>query len=106
MTDADNFAIQFPPQSTYKDRAVLLGATMLIDFLYFERADQSAGAEMSMGVGNIGTFRIGLGVVQLLFALFIPPPPPPISLLPPVPLTSLPSISCLLFSLALLIDML
>ncbi|GKT37643.1 hypothetical protein ADUPG1_003581, partial [Aduncisulcus paluster] len=46
------------------------------------------------------------GVVQLLFALFIPPPPPPISLLPPVPLTSLPSISCLLFSLALLIDML
>ncbi|GKT17134.1 hypothetical protein ADUPG1_011044, partial [Aduncisulcus paluster] len=35
-----------------------------------------------------------------------PPPPPPMSLLPPVPLTSLPSISCLLFSLALLIDML
>jgi len=35
-TDADNFGVQFPPNATPNHKAVLLAATFLIDFLYFE----------------------------------------------------------------------
>lgn len=36
FTDADNFFVTFPPNSTSTQRALLLGALFLIDFLYFE----------------------------------------------------------------------
>ncbi len=35
-TDADNFGIQFPADLDIKMKAVLIGACMLIDFMYFE----------------------------------------------------------------------
>ena len=35
-TDADNFGVQFPTSATANQKAVLLAATFLIDFLYFE----------------------------------------------------------------------
>ena len=37
FTDADNFGITFPPGANAKMKATLLGASMLIDFMYFER---------------------------------------------------------------------
>ncbi|XP_029436319.1 phospholipid scramblase 1-like isoform X2 [Rhinatrema bivittatum] len=37
FTDADNFGIQFPMDLDVKIKAVLLGATFLIDFMFFER---------------------------------------------------------------------
>nr|CAG4712623.1 unnamed protein product [Naegleria fowleri] len=38
FTDADNFGIEFPISSTTKEKAILLGALFLIDFLYFEES--------------------------------------------------------------------
>ncbi|XP_072897648.1 phospholipid scramblase 1-like [Hemitrygon akajei] len=38
FTDADNFGIQFPMDLDVKVKAVLLAATFLIDFLYFEKS--------------------------------------------------------------------
>jgi hypothetical protein len=35
-TDADTFAINFPSKAGGADRALLLGATFLLDFLFFE----------------------------------------------------------------------
>jgi hypothetical protein len=35
-TDADNFGVEFPKDATPKHKALLLAATFLIDFLYFE----------------------------------------------------------------------
>ncbi|EDV26179.1 uncharacterized protein TRIADDRAFT_24095 [Trichoplax adhaerens] len=35
LTDADNFAITFPESTEVKNKAVLLGAIFLIDFIYF-----------------------------------------------------------------------
>lgn len=35
-TDADNFGVHFPPNATAKEKALIFGATFLIDFLYFE----------------------------------------------------------------------
>ncbi|KAF3429225.1 hypothetical protein E2986_00018 [Frieseomelitta varia] len=37
LTDADNFSLRFPIDLDVKIKAVLLGACILIDFLYFER---------------------------------------------------------------------
>ena len=36
FTDADNFAIEFPRTATATQKAVLLGAVFLIDFVHFE----------------------------------------------------------------------
>ncbi|KAG2379630.1 hypothetical protein C9374_006747 [Naegleria lovaniensis] len=38
FTDADNFGIEFPTSATTKEKAILLGALFLIDFLYFEES--------------------------------------------------------------------
>ncbi len=37
FTDADNFRIEFPSDCPPKQRCLLLGAVILIDFIYFER---------------------------------------------------------------------
>lgn len=39
FTDADNFGIQFPLDLDVKVKAVLLAATFLIDFLFFEKSN-------------------------------------------------------------------
>ena len=36
FSDADNFAVEFPPQLPPKARALVLGAVFLIDFVHFE----------------------------------------------------------------------
>jgi len=36
FTDADNFQIIFPSNATVENKAILIGATFLIDFMYFE----------------------------------------------------------------------
>ena len=36
FTDADNFGVQFPMDLDVKMKAVMLGATFLIDFMFFE----------------------------------------------------------------------
>jgi len=41
FTDADNFGINFPIDLDVKVKATLLGATFLIDFMYFEKQDQN-----------------------------------------------------------------
>lgn len=38
FTDADNFGIRFPIDLDVKMKAVLIGACMLIDFMYFEKS--------------------------------------------------------------------
>ncbi|KAF0880418.1 PLS1 scramblase, partial [Crocuta crocuta] len=38
FTDADNFGIQFPVDLDVKMKAVMLGASFLIDFMFFERS--------------------------------------------------------------------
>ncbi|XP_072036847.1 phospholipid scramblase 3-like [Amphiura filiformis] len=38
ITKADNFCVQFPIDLDIKMKAVLIGATFLIDFMYFERS--------------------------------------------------------------------
>ena len=35
-SDADNFGVEFPPGSTSQEKALLLAATFIIDFLFFE----------------------------------------------------------------------
>lgn len=37
FTDADNFGIQFPMDLDVKVKAVLIGACIMVDFLYFEQ---------------------------------------------------------------------
>lgn len=39
FTDADNFGISFPQNLDVKIKAVLLGAVFLIDFMFFEKAN-------------------------------------------------------------------
>ena len=41
FTDAQNFGVTFPIDLDVKVKATLLGATFLIDFMYFEK--QSGG---------------------------------------------------------------
>ncbi|XP_076650913.1 phospholipid scramblase 2 isoform X2 [Halictus rubicundus] len=41
FTDADNFGISFPIDLDVKIKAVLLGACLLIDFMYFEHSQQT-----------------------------------------------------------------
>jgi len=36
VTDADNFGVEFPPSCDVSNKALLLGAVFLIDFVYFE----------------------------------------------------------------------
>ncbi|XP_029045802.2 phospholipid scramblase 2-like isoform X1 [Osmia bicornis bicornis] len=42
LTSADNFGISFPVDLDVKIKAVLLGACLLFDFMYFEKKDKSA----------------------------------------------------------------
>ena len=49
VSDADNFSLVFPEGSTAEDRALLLGAVIMLDFMYFEegppnRNNSSGGA--------------------------------------------------------------
>lgn len=49
FSNADNFIAYFPAKSTWKQKALLLGATLMIDFRYFEdrqknRNNQGGGA--------------------------------------------------------------
>ena len=37
FSDADNFIANFPASSTWKQKALLLGATLMIDFRFFEK---------------------------------------------------------------------
>ena len=37
FTDLDTFKIEFPQNITLETKALLLGATMLVDFMYFEK---------------------------------------------------------------------
>ena len=39
-SDADNFQVVFPAQADTLDRANLLGATVLLDFAFFETQNQ------------------------------------------------------------------
>ncbi|XP_041055152.1 phospholipid scramblase 1-like isoform X5 [Carcharodon carcharias] len=50
LTDIDNFGIQFPMDLDVKIKAVLLGACLLVDFMYFE---QNSG-----GVQHGGAWRM------------------------------------------------
>ena len=42
FTDADNFGINFPIDLDVKVKATLLGATFLIDFMYFEKQNNNS----------------------------------------------------------------
>jgi hypothetical protein len=42
FTDADNFTIEFPPFASGTERAALLGALFLIDYLYFENSGKES----------------------------------------------------------------
>ncbi|KAK8803210.1 hypothetical protein WA158_000904 [Blastocystis sp. Blastoise] len=37
LSDADNFIVVFPPNSTLNERVLVLSSTFLIDFMYFEK---------------------------------------------------------------------
>jgi len=39
FTDSDSFGVRFPAGSSLQTRALVLGATMLLDFIYFEKQD-------------------------------------------------------------------
>jgi len=41
MFNIDNFVVVFPVNANAKERALLLGCTVLLDFLYFERNNQN-----------------------------------------------------------------
>jgi len=41
FTDADNFGITFPLDLDVKVKAVLVGAVFLIDFMFFEQAQDN-----------------------------------------------------------------
>jgi len=43
FTDADNFGVSFPLDLDVKVKATILGATFLLDFMYFEKQDQNSG---------------------------------------------------------------
>jgi len=36
ISDADNFALKFPPSATKEDKALLVSSVLLLDFRYFE----------------------------------------------------------------------
>ncbi|EFA84145.1 hypothetical protein PPL_03219 [Heterostelium album PN500] len=50
FTDADNFFINFPPDSSSQQKALLLGALFLVDYLFFE--NQSERSLMSDQISN------------------------------------------------------
>ena len=41
LTDAGNFTITFPPSASAVQRAVLMGALMMIDFMFFETTSEN-----------------------------------------------------------------
>jgi len=48
FTDADTFGINFPVDLDVRMKAVLLGATFLIDFNFFEKTHNSEGDQVGM----------------------------------------------------------
>ena len=44
ISDADNFFLEFHNNSNGEDRALLLAAIFLLDFIYFERGDMGSNA--------------------------------------------------------------
>lgn len=42
LGDVDTFSVTFPPTASPKDKALFLGALMLVDFLYFEKKNSGA----------------------------------------------------------------
>lgn len=47
LGDADNFILDFPAEATVEDKALLLGASVLVDFMLFEKDEQDNGGGMS-----------------------------------------------------------
>ena len=43
LTDADNFSVPFPPNAKWEHKALLLAATLFIDFRMFENKDDRKG---------------------------------------------------------------
>ena len=39
FTDADNFGVNFPMDTAVKNKALLIGAVFLIDFMFFEKSN-------------------------------------------------------------------
>jgi|ETNmetMinimDraft_14_1059893.scaffolds.fasta_scaffold549066_1 hypothetical protein len=39
VSDADSFHLGYPEHATGEDRALLLSALLLLDYMYFERGD-------------------------------------------------------------------
>ncbi len=51
VSDADNFILNFPIDATGQDRALLLGAALLLDFRYFEQSGQQNGGRNNRNGG-------------------------------------------------------
>lgn len=43
FTDADNFAVQFPPNAPPTHKALLLATVFLLDFMYYEKSPEDQG---------------------------------------------------------------
>jgi len=41
--DADNFSLVFPDNATKEDKALLLAATLMLDYMYFEDKSSQGG---------------------------------------------------------------
>ena len=46
FTDTDNFGVSFPVDLPVKQKAVLIGAVFLIDFMFFEQANGQNSSSM------------------------------------------------------------
>eukprot|EP01016_Furgasonia_blochmanni_P007714 TRINITY_DN13092_c0_g1_i1.p1 TRINITY_DN13092_c0_g1~~TRINITY_DN13092_c0_g1_i1.p1 ORF type:complete len:581 (+),score=45.64 TRINITY_DN13092_c0_g1_i1:195-1937(+) len=58
MSDADNFAVEFPLTCSLEERALLLAATLFLDFRYFEESPQqqnNPGAQSSLLIACFDT---------------------------------------------------
>eukprot|EP01080_Neovahlkampfia_damariscottae_P010398 gene10398-2927_t len=55
-TDSDNFGVKFPREVSSDTKALLFGATFLIDFMYFE--GQNKNKNRRNNNGNLGTFAL------------------------------------------------
>lgn len=41
LTDSDSFVVNFPPEMPVEDKALFIGATLLLDFMYYEHQDNN-----------------------------------------------------------------
>ena len=44
ISDADNFALEFPQTANWEERSLLLGAILFIDYMMFEEKGGNQGA--------------------------------------------------------------